>query len=145
MMSPDLNKENLYVPHKNRSQCVTAAKDSYNAHSNINVLKGNNLKANSETKGKDWDSQLQTKARDCESFLHTLLSDDGLGGKVNPHSNRSKFFGVREKDQKSYISKVNETFFTHQDSILMMHEMLNEKVKDIENKMIEKESAVSHN
>jgi hypothetical protein len=59
-------------------------------------------------------------------------------------SNRTGLWGGRERDQKSYISKVNETFFTHQDSILMMHEMLNEKVKDIENKMIEKET-VSHN
>jgi hypothetical protein len=66
-MSPDINKENFYMPAKNQSQCVTAAKDSYSANSH-NGLKGNNLKANSEAKGKEWDAGIGKKERDCESF-----------------------------------------------------------------------------
>ena len=82
-MSPDLNKENFYLPTKNQSQCVTAAKDSYNGSSNFNGAKGNNLKANSEAKGG------VGKEKDCESFLGTLLSDDG-GGKGRVDSGRGR-------------------------------------------------------
>jgi len=67
-------------------------------------------------------------------------------GKPYVYSNRSRLGFPKNKDDKSYISKMNETFFTHQDSIYIMHDMLNDKLKDIETKMEvkEKTSSINH-